>query len=252
MRKACFYSPHQAGNEEGWQPVGDVEDVLSKARGGLQAGGEGGRAMTNKTMRMKNRQVQILHALSDPNRSQGEIAEEFGVTRQAVSRILTRARREKEERVKRKAATTFPCGFPGCKEEFGYPNVRGRHESIKHGLKARWRLAQRPDFVEDIGQVKLSAGSPTAQAALGAALDAVFPVGGRNVPLEPAPEPGVIGHLRRALAELEQREGQVSGEIVRLDQLRREADEIKRQKALIAETLEKLTQEAVDDRGMDR
>lgn len=43
MRKARFYSPHQAGNEEGWQPVGDIEDVLSEARGGLQAGSEGGR-----------------------------------------------------------------------------------------------------------------------------------------------------------------------------------------------------------------
>lgn len=98
------------------------------------------------------------------------------------------------------------CRYPGCGMKFEYTNLRGRHEAMKHG------------GVFPKAAVSIVNGSPSAPT------------------VETA-----VGYLQHAIKQLSEREASLIAQLAGMDKLRMEADELSRQRGILAEALKKLS-----------
>ena len=128
----------------------------------------------------------------------------------------------------RKQTTTalYPCRYPGCDKGYDFPQPRGRHESLVHGMtKGALPGPATPTLPATFGELPIEIGSPP--------------------PTPPADTPAA--HIQRALSQLIQREGLIAAQLKGLEALRCELVDILAQKMILEEALEKLTPRASDD-----
>lgn len=122
---------------------------------------------------------------------------------------------KKRKKVKSKN-DQFECRFPGCDQPpYGRTQDRGRHEALAHGMKGgivpALKITHEPPAPPPPATVKLPESFEAPRA-----------------------------HLERSIEQLNVREREISTEIEHLEVLRREAEEIGRQKDILSEALEKL------------
>ncbi len=113
----------------------------------------------------------------------------------------------------------------GCGAQFQYKNLRGRHESMKHG--AVWTGAKTHiERMQDERAHTKENPHPT------------------EAPPPAIEQPHIadsVGYLKRALDQLNARQDRVTAELAHMEQLRQEADNITRQIQIISKALSELS-----------